>query len=319
MKKRKATLSLLMVITLLFTSISFGSFASASEQKTDKEIFAENCDQAYWGGRLLAATTLQENHTEDCYAAISMYMAGDHENLAKLIRGNGPQAQTRSSSPEITLDELEAYLNASGMFIYNKEEAPAIIPYSSGTTDVNMNTPLITYNSSASEWVVSGGGSWKQHEYVDDIPYDVYPYRGKKTNIGGQDAVGVIFHNTSGTVPVLKRSTGYVHDGNGANMNLSNPYNMSSSKGVIFEYQDYVTFADVSFDCWYKYMGYGFSSTAVYSSTFSKYHGRAGSYYVHTWGSTNITGISVSVDSISVSWTNEANGWTVRNNNDAVF
>lgn len=318
MKKRKVTLSLLMVITLLFTSISFGSFASASEQKTDKEIFAENCDQAYWGGRLLAATTLQENHTEDCYAAISMYMAGDHENLAKLIRGNGPQAQARSSSPEITLDELEAYLNASGMFIYNKEEAPSIVPYST-SSNVKMNTPLITYNSSASEWVVSGGGSWK-NEYLikQDHPVDLWaPGVGQRSNVGGQDAVGISLYSVSGTKPTLKRSQGYVHDGHGKSMNLYNPCNLDSGRGVVFEYQDYFTVMVLGVSG--NYMGYGYSATGVYNSTFSKYHGYARSFYAHTWSSTDINGIGLAEKSFSISWSKVNNRWDVYSNNEKAF
>lgn len=314
MKKRKVTLSLLMVITLLFTSISFGSFASASEQKTDKEIFAENCDQAYWGGRLLAATTLQENHTEDCYAAISMYMAGDHENLAKLIRGNGPQAQTRSSSPEITLDELEAYLNASGMFIYNKEEAPAIVPYSAAS-NVKMNAPLITYNSSASEWVVSGGGSWSSTSaYASDMPSS-NPGYGNKLNVGGYDAVGVTLYNTSGSVPTLKRSLGYIHNGSGTNSNLSNPYPLNASRAVVFEYQDYQIGTTYS----YTYMGHGFSSTAVYNSTFSSYNGRAASYYTHTWGSTNINSLSVSNSGVTANWSRDDSRWQIQSGSYTSF
>ena len=69
-----------------------------------------------------------------------------------------------------------------------------------------------------------------------------------------------------------------------------NPMNLDTSRGVFFDYQDYIRVKD-SYIVWANltYMGYGFSALAVYTSSFANYHGRARTYYAHTWGSTNVT------------------------------
>ena len=125
-------------------------------------------------------------------------------------------------------------------------------------------------------------------------------------------------YQASGTLPTLNRCSGYVHDGNGNNMSLSNPCNLDSTRGVVFEFQDYRTIIQES-PTDYTYMGYGFAAQAVYDSSFAQYHGKAKSYYAHTWEEASIDSIGISVDGFSISWTADVNRWFIYNNSDTTF
>ena len=93
-----------------------------------------------------------------------------------------------------------------------------------------------------------------------------------------------------------------------------------NKKGVAFEYQDYKTVTKLNtWDHEYTYMGHGFSAQAIYNKTFEKYHGKARSYYAHTWSNTNITSISVSSSGFSTSWSHSTNRWAIYNNSEQTF
>lgn len=242
--------------------------------------------------------------------------------VEKIINKNtsSTKALATVDNEEVTYEEFEAYLNANGMFVYSLEKTPVITPCSSGSTDVKMNTAMVIYSSSANEWSVTGGGYWINSAYEKDIPGDAFLYVGKITNIGGQDAVGVTMYQTSGTKPTLKRCSGYVHDGNGSNITLNNPYNLDSSRGIAFEFQDYKKVTKVNFATHnYTYMGYGFSAQAIYDSKFTYYDGKARTYYAHTWETTDITSIGISADGFSTSWSSSDYRWAVYNNSETIF
>lgn len=246
------------------------------------------------------------------------YAANDMEGALEIINSypcSSPSNAISSQNTELTYEALENYLNLNNVYIYSCETYPSYGTRSTGSTDVYLNRVFITYDANNSTWVVTGGGYWISSSYLSDAgtPSPIFG----AINVGGQDAVGVSFTSTSGTAPALVSASGYVHDGHGNDMTLTNPYSIDSSRGVVFQYQDQAYCSDDLFDTWY--MGYGFSAQGIYSSSFSQYHGHARTYYAHTWHTCHITSIGVGNFSFSASWSYPEFGWEISNNSDTVY
>lgn len=321
MKKFKILLSGLMAFSMVFVNSSMGT--DASSPKTDKQIFAEYCDSIVQKNDLRKTMQQQTENSDDVYEAILKFVSNDTVGVKEIMQKNTSSTETLAFSDDenVTYDAFEEYLNSKGIFIYSTEEIPVIVPYSSGSSDVTMSNVMITYESTTQEWCVTGGGHWVSYQAIaNDMPIDLFPYAGKKTNIGGQDAVGVTLYQTSGTKPTLKRCSGYIHDGKGNDMTLNNPYNLDSTRGVAFEYQDYkTTLSAIAGYPEFNYMGYGFAAQAIYDSKFAQYHGKARSYYAHTWKNTSIKSIGISTSGFNTSWSDAENRWAIYNNSEKIF
>lgn len=292
---------------------------ASSPQETDKLIFAEQCKNIVQNDNVLKIEQSVTQDYDDVYNAIKKFVSNDLDGVREIIMESTTSTETLAlvDNSNVTYEEFENYLNSNGVFIYS-EETSDVTPLSTGSQDVSMSKAMITYNSSTDEWILIGGGYWYDGAYDDDMPSAFFGYLGKVDNVGGLDAVGVAMYQASGTLPTLNRCSGYVHDGNGNNMSLSNPCNLDSTRGVVFEFQDYRTIIQES-PTDYTYMGYGFAAQAVYDSSFAQYHGKAKSYYAHTWEEASIDSIGISVDGFSISWTADVNRWFIYNNSDTTF
>lgn len=321
MKKFKVLLSGLMVFVMLVVSGALNTLA-LTPQKTDKQAFAEYCDSIVRNNALLQTAQNKTENFDDVYEAALKFVSNDIAAVREILQNDtySPTKTLAADDVNVTYEEFEEYLNSKGVFIYSTEEIPVVTPFSSGSTDVTMNKVIVMYNSATNQWSVTGGGYWQDHGYGADMPLELFPYVGKRINIGGQDAVGVTLYQVSGPKPTLMKCSGYVHDGYGKNMTLNNPYNLDSTRGVAFEFQDYKTITKVNFlDHNYTYMGYGFSAQAIYNSKFAEYNGKARTYYAHTWKNTNINSIGVSTTGFSTSWSDSNYRWAVYNNSETVF
>lgn len=274
MKRSKTVLSLLLAFSILLSGGYSAHSAAAPVSKTDKEVFAEECDRLYWAGRPAGKTAPDREHMEEICTAIAMYTAGAGENLAELIHGG------EADSPNVTLAELERYLNANGMYLY-REEMAVLTPFALVGT-IDANSLLTVYSPLTSEWIVSGGACWKDESLVKrEYWMSLWsPGVGQTSRCGLFDCVGLkLFNNKAEKAFCQNQSMGYVHDGYGNGMVLYNPCNGDPTQGVFFQYQD--SFTTLLLGLPGNYMGYGFSALAVYSSEFSQYRGSAFVYYDH--------------------------------------
>ncbi len=323
MKRVKVFLSGLMVLILFFTSNTMNTLA-VSPPKTDKQLFAEYCDSIVQKKGLSRTAQNGTENLDNVYKATLRYVAHDMDGVREILQEDTTYTTALASTDtDVTYEEFEEYLNSNGVFIYSVEEVPIITPSSVGSSDVIMSEVMVIYVSATNQWAVTGGGYWKDNKYIKpDLPAPILPVAGQKYNVGGLDAVGVALYNVSGTKPTLVKSSGYIHDGHDRSQDLNNPCNLDSSRGVIFEFQDYeyiVSATMINFDYKYTYMGYGFSAQGIYNSKFAQYNGKAKSYYTHTWSNTSINSIGISTNGFNVSWTYNTNRWEVYSNSEKKF
>ncbi len=308
LKHKKSLSSLLLILALLTTNISV--FASEPTYN-DKQLFVAN---------ILSTTDNQKPINVDSQKNINevlmKYVSNDISGVLAIINDSSvPMVAASTNINRTSYEILEDYLNANNVYIYSCETSSVINGRSVGSTDVQMSRVIISYNSNNNTWCVTGGGYWITNSYEDDAPSPSILFGAR--DVGGHDAVGFALINTSGTIPTLISSSGYVHDGNGRSMNLTNPYNSDSSVGLVFQYQDEVYYSNNLQETWY--MGYGFAAQGIYSGDFSNYHGKARSYYAHTWEDCAINSIGISKDGFSASWSHSAYGWEIYNNSDVNF
>ena len=276
----------------------------------DKQLFVDN---------ILATKEIKQNIDSniqnDINEVLLKYVSNDIDGALEIINATKTIAKiAEEQNLKSSYDILEEYLNANNVYIYSVN-TEAVQSRSVGAQDVQMNSVVISYNASNGTWAVTGGGYWKTTSYENDAPAPSLISGAK--DVGGMEAVGFALMNTSGTIPTLVSSSGYVHDGHGRDMTLTNPYNSDSSKGLVFQYQDQIYYSDdISDVC---YMGYGFAAQGIYTSDFANYHGRARSYYAHTWNTCAINSIGISLDGFSASWSDSTYGWEIYNNSDKVF
>ena len=302
----------ILLIAFIFSTTSFSVFANEPEYN-DKQRFVDE---------VLSMNEVNNNtnivDSNNVHTVLLKYTANDMEGALQIINNfpsSYPYNAVLTQNTQLSYETLENYLNLNNVYIYSCETYPNHNTYSTGSTDVYMNRVIITYNANNNTWVVTGGGYWTSTSHLNDAPTPSVMFGAK--DVGGLDAVGVSLCNTSGTVPALVSSSGYVHVGHGKNITLTNPYSIDSSKGVVFQYQDQVYVSDdLKETC---YMGYGFSAQGIYNSSFSQYHGHARTYYAHTWNTCEINSIGVGKFSFSASWSYPAYGWEVSNNSDTVF
>ena len=176
------------------------------------------------------------------------------------------------------LSELEQY----GVYLF-KGRTTSSVSVCSDASDVDVYEPEIYYNSSTSQWTISTGGRWLNDSWISDT---------SSGNVGGTDAFGFYFRNTSGTTAFnVNRYSAYLYDQNFENSkHTSNASNANPEGGTIFLLQDYVKNGT-------SYIGYRWSGSCTYDYNFTYYNGIVCSFYAHTWNSTVISSITVGADS----------------------
>lgn len=201
---------------------------------------------------------------------------------------------------EVNKQEIESQLNNAGVYIL---ETDSNIPTTlSDSSNVRMNTPLITYDSRNDEWLVSGGGYWANDSWADDMNYGVWAgYVGETKDMGGKDGFGVGYTNLSGNYQTyVVDQYAMISDGEGREVETGSRSDGDGSKGFGFELQDKVRLnvSPGSFiepeEC--SYLGKHFGGTLTYDGDFTYFDGIATSYYVHTYEEAYISGVKFGVD-----------------------
>lgn len=285
---------------------------SATAFSDDKILFAANMQEQ----SVKSQCTTMDSEYNVC-EVMKKYVANDIDGALEIINAfNNSSEQANAYATEGSYEVIEKYLNANNMYIYSfaTSDAPSANTRSVGSQDVQLNRVMVSYSTTMDAWIVTGGGYWRTEKYKSDAPL---PSGTTPLSVGGCDAVGFSLMNTYGVTPTLLSASGYVHDGHGHSMTLTNPTNGNSKNGLIFQYQDSVSKANGSNEI--LYMGYGFSAQGKYSSNFSQYHGRARTHYAHTWKECGIDSIGVGVDGFSITFSTENNKWVISNNSDTVF
>lgn len=295
----KKFLGMVLSLTLIFCLGGYSSLAETNKDifQMSKAEFADYCD---------SLPQAQANYSE--------------EEINQLLH----QFATSNYAPE-----YEQELNRAGYYVYSRpaEDEEQIMPMSDGSA-VNLSGVTIMYGSG--KWALIMGGYWTNLSKISSDMSEAGPwlgfYEGATRNCGGVDAFGFVFYNQSGPMPVTVDSSGFIHNGEGTQIDLYNPSIYQSDKGIMFEYQDYIQCtkykSPYSYD--WNYMGYGFSAIVHYNSSFENFHGRARSVYCHTWKSTSISKLNFSASKSSFNLgiefsNNESRQFTIYNGSDTVF
>lgn len=303
----KRLLSVFLTAGLLIASLSVAASAETIVKpvRPTKAQFANSLSAEY------KPNFAESEEDQERYAFIAKYLAG---NTAQT------ELATASKQPN-KLTVADERLNSLGFYVYSYEE-PIVSPKSDGG-DILINSATVMYDSYNRNWLVCGGGYWRNNNWQSDSFLSGFwgaPWAGATQNIGGHDGIGVALYNTSGPKPTLVRSYAYVHDGNGQEKYHYNPMNLDTSRGVFFDFQDYLYLKD-SYVIWgnITYMGYGFSAMAVYDSSFSNYSGRARTYYAHTWDSTNVTGVGISDTGFNIGFSHDTSRFSIYQTGETIF
>ena len=176
-----------------------------------------------------------------------------------------------------------------GVFYYATSESSSLQP-TSDNSDAIAYAPEIYYNSPNKEWIVSFSGKWLN---------DNWQYDGSNGNVGGTDAFGVYYRDTSGSTSVtVKRYAAYLYnDDYTLYKYTSNSSNAYPALGTIYKLQDYIDNGN--------YVGDRWVGSCTYDSNFANFSGTAAAFYIHTWDQTSITSITMNStpDGPTVSYT----------------
>lgn len=196
---------------------------------------------------------------------------------------------------------INRQLSSLGVYEYVPARNPrnAIVPFS-GSGDVSVDQPLVYYETWENTWTISFAGTWNNDNWREQILLG---------NVGGEDGYGVGFTNTGTYKSSVIRSFCYIADQNGGNtVSTVNRSDGDGSKGFGFRLQDYTKReqnGSVSYSG-YKWFGY-----TTYDNWFGNYSGVATAYYIHTWNSTSITGVTFGYDGksagINVTFSTDSN------------
>lgn len=219
---------------------------------------------------------------------------------------------TAYSADKSKIDNILNKYKVYRLDIPQKENKQPVIMATEGG-DIALNKPTIYYDSAKREWVVSGGGNWRNGNWKNDATPIQHVTCPSSFDIGGYDSIGVSLHNIRGSYgsTSLVRSECYVSNGyTGGYKYLENLVNNNYEYGFGHDYQDYITDPhplDGNDRDW-RYMGVYFSAVARYSSSFAKYHGNATTYYSHTWDSITY-GVSFSNSGVSIGFSSGVSGF----------
>lgn len=205
-------------------------------------------------------------------------------------------------------EKLEEY----GIYIFDEISEPTISPNSligfyptSGSNDVTLIPPSLSYNSSNKTWTLSCGGNWKNN--------NCYPTFGLGNEVGDPDAFGVGFTSISSSYKSSVVSAyAYIEDEmKVTRVTTTNRSDGDGSKGFGFRLQDKLSSNSLVNS---GYIGYRWYGSCTYDSNFSSFACIATGYYIHTYGSAEIkdiqfgvegktAGLSVNIEKVTKSFT----------------
>ncbi len=171
-------------------------------------------------------------------------------------------------------EELAAY----GVYKYDSPviERPTM---RTGSGDVDIATPTVYYEAWSTYWTVTCGGGWNNREYGDLFG-----------DVGGDDGFGVGYTNVGGSYQShVVSASAYLTDEYEENYeSTSYRSDGDGSKGFGFRLQD----------SWIgnSYVGHKWSGLCTYDSWFGSYNGIATAYYIHTYDTTSLTGVTFGIE-----------------------
>lgn len=150
--------------------------------------------------------------------------------------------------------------------------------------DTTLNAVQIYADGTTHNWYVIGSGQWNNNNWYYDNDHRFFGNICETYNIGGLDSIGVAYYSTSGTYGTTVLDSGASWwDGLGNTATSSSSTYGTGQYGASFAYQDKISLYQVSgTSAYYKYLGYGFQATIVYSPNFQYWNGKARTAYTHT-------------------------------------
>lgn len=277
---RKTICILLSVILILmmplsaaateYSPLSANTFIGNTDNAIQKKQFAQEMDSYY--------KSLNANHKATTYST---------DNVDQLILN---ATLATGVQKETILNELETY----GVFFFESSNQNSFVMPCSDISDVIVYAPEVYYNTSTQEWILSCAGNWLTDNWQTEAT---------SGNVGGYDAFGFNFINTSGSTNFnVKRYSAYLYDQNFLNYKYTSiSSNDNYTAGTVFKLQDTVNNN--------SYIGYRWVGSCTYDKSFENYSGNVIGFYIHTWNNTSISSISVSSnkDGLGVSYTLTSN------------
>lgn len=104
--------------------------------------------------------------------------------------------------------EIESTMRNYGLYklhIPIKNSTNNRLTRSISSSSMEMSTPNIYYDGRNQEWIVVGGGHWEDDDWLEHVPliWKFLGNEGSTVEVGGKDAFGIGFTNTSGTYAKL--------------------------------------------------------------------------------------------------------------------
>ena len=204
-----------------------------------------------------------------------------------------------------TSAEVDAVLLAEFGLVAEQAEVPELGGVHAASTNqmVNLPRPDAYYDAQIGRHVVFGRFQWKHN--CDTYYCWRHDVNGDTTNVGKLDGFSV-----SASKTITKYGTGFSTYGSGNWSNhYSNPWN-SSNYGFAFKAQDKYGGGfngDYSWDHGTMSMTYAYQGCGTYSFR---------TKLAHTWGSTDLTGVSIGSGGVSFSFSSTNNRWQAATPNE---
>lgn len=197
---------------------------------------------------------------EDAYELVNLYFSGiDH-------------------------DRYEGEMREAGLFVYSSVEVESD---AAGA----LTSGAIIYNCALDQWIITFSGGWSDIDIIAKrTPFTPFPTAGKRVSIGGHDSLAIEFSSPSGEAPSMLDSFIRLSDTSLADSEIiRGPESYADLKGVIYKFDDYVTFNGwrlFGYDL--SYRGAAFSVTAVYNSVFANFNAEVSGAYVHSYSTLKV-------------------------------
>lgn len=229
----------------------------------------------------------------------------DEKELRNILRDYA------SGKSNYSIEDLKNY----GIFIMPKKGFPSL---RSVAGDVRFDSFNVAYISWYKEWVFQGQVEWSNDSWKEGF----LPLHGGGTrNVGGADVVGIKLYDTNAAPSDLKILSSLLVVGNGGDkLEDSRSYetleNLDIENGVYFSFQDTYSHKMNIIGQFYdhKYFGQNAWLEVIYNDAFTNYSGKAAMFYTHTFNTTQLSGINLSINKnipkISVDFYNGTSLWT---------
>lgn len=295
-KMTKSKILIVVMTVVMVLSVLVGGVSAKQENYESFDIVKAKHKLMEDVEKKINSKTIKKKSTEELNKLLATIASGENLNEADSI------------------SQLEGY----GVFKLDVPENYNFNIMSVDNSDITMTNPSIYYDYNTSEWVITGGGYWKNDNWLEHVP-NKWCTSGANTscNVGGRDGFGVGFVNTGGNYTAsVNSSYAYISDGEGRSSDTTVRSDGNGQMGFGFQLQDYLYKkcvcliylpADTSK---FSYVGKHFAGLTRYSSSFADYNGNAVSYYTHTWNNTVLQSVSfgISGNSAGVSFTYQNQG-----------